>query len=399
MPVRLLRFLRRFVRRRYVIIHGFYGMGNVGDEAILAATLAAIRQAGAEPLVFAWNAERVRADFGVASLNPMHPVATVAVWAALLQARAFLLGGGGLIKDFGGSPRSLERWMKMLEAASKLGVKTMTWSVGVEPLRYPESERRVRKVLERIDAVTVRDAGSAARLRQAGLVREVLVTADPVPFLARPWRDQRRASGGLRIAVCLRHWHASRPAIDNPEVFQQCLDALAATLDHLHDRHEASLTFIPFRTAKGDDDREVAKAVQQRLRSPATIVTTPAPGVNETLGRLAEADLVIAMRLHAIIMATSIGVPSLALAYMPKVRDYMAEIGQECFCSGMQEVTALLLTTQAEAIIADRHRLSDNLLQQTGRLAEAFTRNGRILDTLLGGGPGRRYPTVTGSGH
>lgn len=377
-----LRLLRPFVPKRYVIVHGYYGMGNVGDEAILEATLEAIREAGAEPFVFAWKPEEVRADFGVPSLNP-NRARKVVVWHVLLQARAYLLGGGGLIKDYGGSPQSLSRWMGWLDAARRLGVRTMTWSVGVENLVYPESKARVREALEHVDVITVRDAGSAERLREAGVTREVIVTADPVPFLARPWRSRRRTSGGLRIAVCLRHWYSSQQAVEDSHVFERCLDALGEALDHLCEQHGASVTLVPFRTASGDDDREVGRALQRRMRGEATLLATADPSVQETLDRLAEADLVIAMRLHAVVMATSMGVPALALAYMPKVRDYMAEIGQERFCADMDEVAADWLIAQAEALIADRERFSDALVRQTDRLADAFARNGQLLSGLL----------------
>jgi|SRR5690625_1506468 len=377
-----LQHLYRCLPKRYVIVHGFYGAGNVGDEAILAATLDAIRESGAEPFVFAWKPERVRADFDVPSLNPHH-ARKVAVWYVLLQSHAYLLGGGGLIKDFGGSPRSLGRWIDLLDAARRLGVRTMTWSVGVENLFYPESRARVREVLEHVDVVTVRDVCSAERLCEVGVKRNVIVTADPVPFLARTWRSRRHINRGLRIAVCVREWYSSKRELEDPEAFGRCLDALAEALDHVLEHHGASVTFVPFRTVEGDDDREVGRAVMQRMRNMATLIETADPSVDETLYQVAEADLVIAMRLHAAVMASSMGIPTLALAYMPKVRDYMSEIQQERFCLSMDEVTADRLITQVELLIAESEALSVDLMQRTDELADAFVQNGRLLQGLI----------------
>src|SRR5690625_5523116 len=95
-----LQHLYRCLPKRYVIVHGFYGAGNVGDEAILAATLDAIRESGAEPFVFAWKPERVRADFDVPSLNPHH-AGRLAAWSWLLHPKPNLSGAGGWLRTSG----------------------------------------------------------------------------------------------------------------------------------------------------------------------------------------------------------------------------------------------------------------------------------------------------------
>lgn len=371
--------------RRYVVLHGFYGMGNIGDEAILAASLEALRRTTTlEPYVFAWNAEAVRAAFGVRALVP-HRVRVARVLHVLLQSQALLLGGGGILRDYGDGPASLLRWLRPMALAQGLGVPTMTWSVGVEAVRYEASHAALRTVLGCADVVTVRDTDSARRLAALGIDRPVHVTADPVPALARAARALRRPHDGPpNLVVALRHWYVTRSQTEDPTVFERMLDAVAAACDALHERRGCAITFVPLRTRDGhDDDRRVAAEVARRMRAPVRRIEDPDPSVEATLRHLAEADVVLAMRLHAVVMATSLGIPTVAIAYAPKVEGYMADLGCAEACAPPQAITADWLIGRIEGALDQRDRLAVDLRARTDRMAEAFDANERLLATLL----------------
>ncbi|MEM1116389.1 MAG: polysaccharide pyruvyl transferase family protein [Bacteroidota bacterium] len=378
------RIARRVVPKPYVIVHGYYGKGNVGDEAILAATLQTVRErTSGTPLVFAWDAARVRADFGVESLDPRR--SPRAAYRAIVQARAFLLGGGGLIKDYGAGSQSLFRWMQWIDLARRLGAGTMTWSVGVDEVVHAASEARIREVLGAVDVVTVRDELSADRLRALGLTREIAVTADPVVPLATSWRSRRETADRLRVVVAPRALYTAASEVTHPARFEALLGAFAEVLDHLQEAHDARVTCIALRTRPGDDDREVCREIAARMQggSRVEIVDDEDPTTHDILGRLCHADLQIGMRLHATVMAVGLGVPSLAVAYMPKVRGFMASLGQQAFCAAPEAATGAWMIDRAEAALAERDRLGAALQRHTDRMAAAYAENGTFLDRLV----------------
>lgn len=379
-----LRHARRLVPARTVIVHGYYGKGNAGDEAILASTLQSIREAtSCEPVVFAWDPARVRADFGVASLDPR--VSEAAAFRALLGARAFLLGGGGLIKDYGADSASLFRWMRWIDHAHRLGVATMTWSVGVGCVVRPESKRRVREVLSGLDAITVRDEPSAQRLRDLGVAREVRVTADPVVRLARAWRKRRDAGDRLRVVACPRALFTETNEVTRPAQFDRLLDAFGEALDHAQGAHGAHVTLLPFHTGGRDDDREVSRRIVERMQvqNDVEVIETENPTPAALLGHLCRADLQIGMRLHSTVMATSLGVPSVAVAYLPKVRGFMEALGQGAFCADVEAATGGWMSERVDAALASRDRLGAALRAETDRMARAYAENDEILSRLV----------------
>ena len=363
---------------RHVGVHGFYGARNVGDDAILDATIQSVRGLGLDPLVVAWEPGAVRDDLGVRAISARG--GQKPLWLAMRHLRAFVLGGGGLIKDHGASPDSLAHWMRGLRLASDLGVPTMTWSVGAQALQFSASERRVRETLERVDVVTVRDPESAQSLRDLGLARDVVVTADPVPAYAVPFRTPPPENERPHVVVAMRHWADEG---DRPDGFDRFAEAVATGLDALVGSLDAEVTFIPLRARPGDDDRRAGAAVAARMDAPATVADDPEPTAASTIRHLQRADVVVSMRLHGAVLASALGVPTVGLSYAPKVASYMRQIGMEDYCRDLDEVEPGWLVERVGAAHDRRADLRRDLLAATNRLAEAYRENERLLCSLV----------------
>lgn len=385
---RALRLGRRVIPQDVALVHGFYGAGNVGDEAILGATLDLLRTEGLPASVVAVDEEAVYAGWGVPSVDIGANILSKA--RALARARVYLLGGGGLLKDYGVGAQNVRRWLEWLRLAQRVGVPTMLWSVGVENLEHPESRALVREHLREVDVVTVRDAASAERLRAVGVEGAIHVTADPVPAFVRPYRRVGPGPGsGDRpvVGVSLRHWYARRFETVDAATFERFLDETARALDRLAATHGARFVLVPMRTVPHDDDRVVLGKLAARMRTSSVDVVREPLRLQGFVRRIAGMDLMVGMRLHASVISSTLGVPTVAVAYMPKVADYMAEIGQSDHVAAIPDIDAGWMISEAEAALAhavDRRRV---LTTATDRLVERFHENGRLLRDLL---PGRR---------
>ena len=376
-----MRLARSWSRPDLIAVHGFYGMGNVGDEAILGATLQAIRKVGATPAVLAWESSAVARDWEVSVADARGRGRDVL--RLLSGSRALLLGGGGLLKDFGNTSESLERWLRWLDVAARNGIGTMTWSVGVEKLVHPRSVQRLVETLSRLDVVTVRDDDSADRLRRLGLQRDVVVTADPVPAFVRPLRsvrDARTSGSRTRIAVAPRHWFATGHSTEDAEVFDRFVSNLAKALDTLAHQADAEVVFVPFRSVPHDDDREASREIADRMSWPdVTVLDDPAPTIDATVSRLAHADVVVAMRLHAAVIGTTLGVPTVGLSYAPKVESYMTEIGLGDYCADLKNMSTGWLVERTRRALEEKEELAKSLILRTDELADRFEMNVRLL--------------------
>ena len=166
-----------------LLLSGYYGYGNAGDEAVLAGLIAGFRAASADAVlsVLSGAPSETRAAHGIAAVDRYRPAALL---PAIARCDLFLSGGGSLLQDVS-SAHSIFYYLGVVKMAQMLGKKTMFAAQGIGPLTLPRSRKLVAAVAGKLDAITVRDPGSAALLREIGVSRpSIEVTADPGPAAA-----------------------------------------------------------------------------------------------------------------------------------------------------------------------------------------------------------------------
>lgn len=297
---------------RRALLCGYYGEHNLGDDALLQVLLDQLPD-GWMPVVTAHDEASVRSRFGVRTL-PRRRLS--AVLRALGDCQALVLGGGSLLQD-ATSFRSLLYYGALILAARRRGLPVLLWGQGLGPLRRRRSRWLARLLLPLASAISWRDPESA-RLA-AGWGVQAIEGSDPVWGLAcsRTWRGV-----GGPIVLC---WRAVAR-----------LDAegwrpLLAALDALADQHDRDVLWLPFHQDQDRgllDELERLRVVPQRLRTRSRLVDAADP--EAAMALFQGASLVLAMRLHGLILAALAGSPCAALSYDPKVAAAAAALGCHC---------------------------------------------------------------------
>jgi len=283
-----------------VMLCGYYGEHNLGDDALLEVLLSQL-PAGTNALVTAHDRHQVHDRHGVATVDRRR---LAAVLMALARCRALVLGGGSLLQD-ATSVQSLVYYAALITAARVQGKPVLLWGQGLGPLQRRRSRWLVRGLLPLVTAVCWRDADSArlaARLGRAGAH-----AADPV------WASEPLPWQGLGgpIVVCWRPTPLLQGADWTPLL--QALDRLASeagrTVIWLPFHADQDTTLLQNLEAEG----LVPPGLHQRSRPVQAL--TPAEAKAVFVG----AGLVLAMRLHGLVLAAVSGAPCAALSYDPKV--------------------------------------------------------------------------------
>jgi polysaccharide pyruvyl transferase CsaB len=306
-----------------VVLCGYYGMGNGGDEALLA-TLLQMLPAGLVPIVLSKTPEATAQRYGVETVDRWN---VVAVWQALRRADAFVWGGGSLVQDVSSkiSPWYYLGWMKL---AQMMGLKTIAWAQGIGPIRQRFNQAFTQNVLGHCTAVSVRDRGSSDLLTHWGIAHTLApdpvwamaaapavrppnshLPANPPPLNPPPLNLQPLNLQPLNlqptVAVNLRQHATLTP---------ERLAVLTQALIQFQQQTQAKILLVPFQASL---DLALAETLQQHLRESSQVVMLDDP---EALRLVFEqVDVAIVMRLHALIMAAAAGCRCLALSYDPKV--------------------------------------------------------------------------------
>ena len=223
-----------------IIVSGYYGFGNTGDEAVLDGMLASLRLAGVDARVTVLSADPARTIAAHPGVMSIHRYKPAQVLRGLAASDLVISGGGSLMQDVS-SAKSVYYYLAVIRLAQMLGRRTMVFAQGIGPLTRSSARTWVARVLNKTSAITVRDLDSAQLLESIGVKRPVDLVADPA-FLVEPdleAADRILASNGLAgkelIGVALRPWAGS----------EDWLQEAARTIGRVCDELGARAVVIP----------------------------------------------------------------------------------------------------------------------------------------------------------
>jgi polysaccharide pyruvyl transferase CsaB len=165
--------------RSGLVIAGYYGFGNAGDELILSALVREYKDKypPQKITVLSSNPSETRRFFAVQAVNRWNML----MWLKpMLRAELFVLGGGGLLQESSG-PLNHLYYLSTIAVAKILGCRTETRALGIDPAGSVFNRLLTRLVFGKsVDSISVRDRHSAEALREAGVMQPVRIEPDPV---------------------------------------------------------------------------------------------------------------------------------------------------------------------------------------------------------------------------
>jgi polysaccharide pyruvyl transferase CsaB len=356
-----------------VLLSGYYGFGNLGDEALLEVMLAQMR------------ARFPSARLEVLSASPQitasqHRVEAAPRWdwrevrAAIARSDVVVSGGGGLLQN-ATSTRSLLYYAGILREAIRRRRKTMLFAQSVGPLDY-WGRLIVRQFCKGLDRATVRDERSQRLLHELVPSTPIEHTADPVFLYDGAQESVDLSSEGLGpesgpyAIVSVRKAPALR---DAPSAVARIVDRLAL-------QHEIRGAFLPL---GGAVDAAASTDVIRLCKSNPMLL--PECTLRTAASMLRSARVVIGMRLHSLILAARYAVPFLAIAYDPKVSALCQDLAYPLapvYGDGKRPADGTI-DDLADRLVRDHDALAGHLSQRRRALENAAQRNFDVLGELL----------------
>jgi len=168
-----------------ILISGYYGFNNIGDESILRTVIDNLREKLGDVgiTVLSHDPAQTSEKYGVQAAPRME---LKAIFRCVRRCDLLLSGGGSLLQD-ATSGRSILYYLFILALAQLMGKKTFIYSQGIGPITSRRNRRLTSMILRRASGIVVRDEKSRALLLEIGVPEELIhVTADPVIRVKKP---------------------------------------------------------------------------------------------------------------------------------------------------------------------------------------------------------------------
>ncbi|MVP01528.1 polysaccharide pyruvyl transferase CsaB [Paenibacillus lutrae] len=339
-----------------VVLSGYYGFDNSGDEAVLQSILLALQEQGEaagvriQPVVLSANPQRTTEMYGV---EAVHRMKIPDLFGAIRSSDGLISGGGSLLQD-ATSSRTIPYYLLVLKLAQWLRKPTFIYSQGVGPVNNRRFYSWIRSTFKKCAIISVRDQESAELLGTMGVpASSVRVVPDPVMGLplrsaeaggaesdsssvhqspltagrAAPTSDDGARSAVPVIGVSVRYWNTDRSE----------LDALAEALRVLMSRRQVQVRLLPFHLPSDEEaSAYVADRIGPQGEGQDVRIVSGVTHPQDMLAEVSACDVLVGMRLHSLIYAASQFVPMVGVSYDPKIDQFLARLGMVAAASTKQ---------------------------------------------------------------
>lgn len=358
-----------------VIISGYYGFGNTGDEAILSALLRTIGNfPQVEVTVISSRPRSTSYEHNVRSVSRLN---MLSIFCAIARSQLLISGGGGLLQDITSS-RSLLYYLSVILLGRILKKKVVLLAQSIGPIRKKLNRTVTRWVLDKTDLITVRDEHSARELEELGVTQVAVALTADLALLLEPVSNERQRQllenlglNGQRFVVfCLRTLKGRPFPV---ELFSSLAERITRTIG-------LKVLFLPFQASF---DLNIAKTLTEL--SPTSVLVEYQLKPEELIALFQKAELIVGMRLHSLIFAAKARTPFLAISYDPKVTAFANLLAAETIpLEELDEKNFFCKFTQ----IAENHvKIKSKLEQRMIELETKAEANWEYLKEIIDGLP------------
>ncbi len=328
-----------------ILFLGTHGQKNWGDELLLHVFMHQLEGAAQRLYVNSYDPAATATFLGRPDVTVFNTkTARLSLLRYLLQCDAVVFGGGNILKElytaYGGSRYATLGVIDSVTRFAKiLGKPIYLCNIGIGPIQTAKGRQLTKRIVERAQSTTVRDSESLAMLQSLQITKPYWATSDAVfatdrSYFGLPAKTTKRNIDDLAqlttigINLCRN--------IANNDNWQYFLQQLAQDVVLLH-RKNPDIRFVgipmQYDVASNND--------QTALQELAGLLRAAAPGIRfetarpssptELAATIDQLDVLLAERLHALVLAMVLGVPPVALVYDIKVAGLVVDLGLEPF--------------------------------------------------------------------
>ena len=365
-----------------IMISGYYGFNNTGDEAILKSMVRAFKEKipQVKIAVLSHNPLQTSQTYKVKAINRLHLIKII---RCLRNVNLFISGGGGLLQDSTGKGWSILYYLGLILITKIVKVPVMIYAQGIGPINKKINKLLIKWILNKVNLITVRDNHSKKLLNNLGVSEPLIyVNSDPVfllkkkninhiidnyPYIQKLINPDDRPL----IGVSIREYKSN--GSDLKRIFAQAAD-------YLIENYQAKIIFLPFQF---DEDVHISEKILSLMKNQADVLKIKLEP-EELLSLLSRLSLVVGVRLHSIIFSSMANIPFIALNYDPKVKYFVEDLGlSELLLEIDEDISLKNFQKKIEYVRENNDKIKNILLEKVNNLEEKALANNELVFKFL----------------
>lgn len=375
----------RMSKKKICITGGWYSSQNTGDQAILITITDLLKKRipDAQFTVFSSKPEFIKQKYGFQSFSHRRQLLKE-LWS-LMTADLLVMGGGTPFYD---DLLHMLHYSFLIFIAKVFNTRTMIYATSSRKLKTKYGRILTRYIFNNVDQITIREKETITEIKKLGIKKPFHLTVDPaltLPLAPPKVMDEilhKESLNDLKrplIGICLRPMLTDAFHIHHYQLFsKEEIEHFKRTLVRISDYLTTigTVVFVPMHTVAPDDDREFAHEIIGRMQNSSEVKSIEnSYSPQENKGILSKLDLVLGVRLHALILASSANVPVIAISYGHKTSGLMELLGLKNFSFNIGQLNYDDFKKQIDFFWSNKDRIREELKRQMISLKKEAEKN------------------------
>ena len=289
-----------------ILVSGYVGFNNFGDEAIFYALSRHLKELGFNVSVLCNNTKEVEEKYEV---NAYYFKSLIQILKAILNCDILISGGGSLLQNKT-SNFSLFYYLFIILFAKLFFKKVIIFAQGIEPIVGKFPEFITKTILKFVNFITVRDNNSK-KLLKSWNINSTLVS-DPAYSLVQDRKIEENKKG---LIVQLRNYRGMN---------YEFISSLALFIAQ---NYKGEVSVFSFQDEI--DERICFEFIEELKKYNIKAQYIPNKSTEETINIINKAQYVISTRLHGLIISNALNTRTFAISYDEKIKTLINELNLE----------------------------------------------------------------------
>jgi len=243
-----------------------------------------------------------------------------------------------------------------------------------------------RYVVSRASYVSVRDEASFNRLRRNGIDTDGIAKTSEIVFMF-PLKDIKDYEMELDInrdnptlGITIHHLYYKRWMSTEDYV-----NRVSSFIDMVKRKFNYNVLFISMeKERKKKSDVPLIKSIISELEDSDGVSIAQSPNIDPryTLNLIQKIDYLYATKTHSVAFGLLSAIPTLAISYDQKTRDFMKEFDLESYCINLKDFTSEKGFDTFSEIVRNSESIKNDIISNLDTVRELAKRNVRILNEL-----------------
>ena len=377
---------------RTLVWGGWYGSRNIGDTAILLGIKALYEQINQGKHYYLGylstdidytNTNGVTGERALLKSDIIKPWRWLQLINIFRRADRVIISGGTPIFDHSHKIRTVYFYLPVIFKKPFL-----LFGAGVKPIKSSYGQRYIPRVLQKAYYTSARDDGSQQILQDLG-VENVAKTADSAFFAPHASKEQLEPvlkrhnikwdDKLLVVAPRLMSPDKKRLYLDEDmgeKVIRETPEKIAIAIDASASKFD-KVVFMAMHYYGPDSDVELIREIIRLCNSKNIVFIEEELRPTVGIALLKHAHVVLAMRLHALLLSASMYTPIVGIAYEQKVKDLLKRLELKENVLDMFDFEAGELSQILENTIRNRDAIHTHLEKRVTKLRQLVMKDAR----------------------